>query len=218
MAIDYTVAPEARFPTPVRQTNAALAWLADNGARFGIDPARVFVAGDSAGAQIAAQTALGIAEPAYARAIGVTPGLPRGALRGVVLFCGPYDPTVMNFDSAYGGFMRTVIWSYLGTRDPADPRVAAMSLAPHLTPAYPPVFVSVGNADPLAPQSYAFAEALRAQGVEVDALFFPTDHRPPLGHEYQLLLSTPDGRLSFERYTAFLAKHSASERGVERAR
>lgn len=207
-AIDYTLAPEARFPAPVRQTNAALAWLAANAARFGIDPSRIFLAGDSAGAQIAAQTALSIAEPGYAGSIAVTPGLSREALRGVVLFCGPYDPAIMNFDSEFGDFMRTVIWSYLGTRDPADPRVAAMSLPPHLTGAFPPTFISVGNADPLASQSYALAEALRANGVEVDALFFPPEHEPQLGHEYQLLLSTKDGRLSFERFVAFLSAHS----------
>jgi acetyl esterase len=214
-AIDYTLAPEARFPTPVRQTNAALAWLVQNATAFGLDPQRIFLAGDSAGAQIAAQAALGVAEPGYARSIGITPSLPRNALRGVVLFCGPYDPTRMDFDSPYGGFMRTVIWSYLGTRDPADPRVADMSLLPHLTSAFPPTFISVGNADPLAPQSYALAEALEAKGVEVDTLFFPPRHEPQLGHEYQLLLSTRDGRLSFERFVAFLAAHSAAPAPAE---
>jgi acetyl esterase/lipase len=217
-AIDYTLAPEARYPTPVRQTNAALAWIGDNAARFGIDPARVFLAGDSAGAQIAAQAALGITEPTYARSIGVTPGLPREALRGVVLFCGPYDPALLDFDSAFGHFMRTVLWSYLGTRDPADPRVAAMDLAPHLTPGYPPTFISVGNADPLARQSYLFADALRAKGVTVDTLFFPADHSPALGHEYQLLLSTADGRLSFERFVAFLDTHASGAAAEPRAR
>jgi acetyl esterase/lipase len=60
--------------------------------------------------------------------------------------------------------MRTLIWAYLGTRDPHDPRVRELSLTPHVTAACPSVFISVGNADPLAPQSVAFAEALRAKG------------------------------------------------------
>jgi acetyl esterase len=45
---------------------------------------------------------------------------------------------------------------------------------------------------------------LRAQGVDVDALFFPRDHDPSLGHEYQLLLSTDADRLAFDRAVAFL--------------
>jgi acetyl esterase/lipase len=136
--------------------------------------------------------------------MGIDPGIKRASLRGVVLFCGPYDPTSLNFKGPFADFMRTVIWSYVGTRDPGDARVARMSVAPHVTVAYPPVFISVGNADPLAPQSVALAEALRAKGVDVDALFFPPDHRPPLDHEYQLLLSTEAGRLALDRAVAFL--------------
>lgn len=205
VAIDYSLAPGARFPTPLRQTNAALAYIVANASRFNIDPERIFLAGDSAGAQIAAQTALTISDASYARRIEISPGIARSVLRGVVLFCGPYDPTSLDFGGPFADFMRTVIWSYVGTSDPRDARVAQISVTPHVTAAYPPAFVSVGNADPLAPQSLTFAEALRAQGVQVDALFFPHDRDPPLDHEYQLLLSTDAGRLALDRAVAFLA-------------
>jgi acetyl esterase len=104
--------------------------------------------------------------------------------------------------------MRRVIWAYLGTRDPHDPRVRELSVTPHITAVGPPVFISVGYADPLAPQSVAFAEALRATGVEVEALLLPHDHDPPLEHEYQMLLSTDAGRLAFDRLVAFLTAHA----------
>jgi acetyl esterase len=210
VAIDYTLAPEAQFPTPLRETNAALAFVLAHADEYKIDPHRVFLAGDSAGAQIAAQTALIISDPSYARHIGLSPGMSRDALHGVVLFCGPYDPSELNWSGSFAGFMRTVIWSYVGTRDPHDSRVAQIAVAPHVTRDYPPTFISAGNADPLASQSYTLAKALRAQGVEVDDLFFPADHEPPLGHEYQLLLTTHDGHLSFERFMAFLSAHDAA--------
>jgi acetyl esterase len=140
--------------------------------------------------------------------MAIAPGMERVALRGVVLFCGLYDPTSLNFRGSYGEFMRTLLWAYLGTRDPHDPRMRELSLTPRVTAAYPSVFISVGNADPLAPQSVAFAEALRAKGVQVDALFFPQDHDPPLEHEYQMLLSTDAGRLAFDRLVAFLTAHA----------
>jgi acetyl esterase len=208
VAMDYTLAPRARFPTPVREVNDALTFIVANAQRFNIDPQRIFLAGDSAGAQIAAQTALIISNADYARHIGVKSGMEREALRGLVLFCGSYDPTSVKFEGSFGDFMRTVIWSYIGTRDPRDPRVAELSVAPHLTPAYPPVFISVGNADPLAPQSITMAAALRAQSVEVDALFFPKDYEPPLYHEYQRLLLTDAGRLAFDHFVAFLNLHA----------
>jgi acetyl esterase len=208
VGIDYSLAPSARFPTPVRQTNEALAHVIANAKRFNIDPERIFLAGDSAGAQIAAQAALIVSDANYARRMGIDSGMTRASLRGVVLFCGPYDPTAMNFEGPFANFMRTVIWSYVGIPDPHDALVAQMSVTPHVTAAYPPVFISVGNADPLAPQSVALAGALRAQGVEVDALFFPNDHHPPLDHEYQLLLSSDAGRLALERSVAFLTAHA----------
>lgn len=208
VAIDYTIAPEARFPTPLRQTGKALSYLVANAKRFNIDPDRIFLAGDSAGAQIVAQTALVIADPGYAQRIGVTPGIARPSLRGVILYCGPYDPASMNFDGPFGGFMHTVLWSYMGTRDPKDPRVRQMSVTPYVPASYPPTFISVGNADPLAPQSIALADALKARGVEVDALFFPKDYKPPLDHEYQLLLSTDEARLALDRSVAFIGAHT----------
>ncbi len=58
---------------------------------------------------IVAQTALIISEPSYAQRLGIEPGMPSEALRGAVLFCGPYDPAPLNWDGPHG-FMRTVIY------------------------------------------------------------------------------------------------------------
>jgi acetyl esterase/lipase len=208
VAVDYTVAPEAQFPTPLRQTNAALSYIIANAGHFNIDPQRIFLAGDSAGAQIVAQTALAVSDAAYAKSLGIAPGMARSQLRGLILFCGPYEPGALNFEGSFGGFMRTVIWAYVGTKDPRDPRVAQIAVTPHISANYPPVFISAGNADPLAPQSMALAAAARAQGIETDTLFFPKDHNPPLPHEYQMLLSTEAGQLAFSRAVAFLKAHS----------
>jgi len=71
VGIDYSLAPSARFPTPMRQTNAALAHVIANAKRFNIDPERIFLAGDSAGAQIAAQAALIVSDANYARRMGM---------------------------------------------------------------------------------------------------------------------------------------------------
>jgi acetyl esterase/lipase len=206
--VDYTLAPEAGFPTPVRQVNAALSHILANAERFGIDPQRIFLAGDSAGAHIAAQAALVIGNPDYARQMQVEPGAPRAALRGLLLYCGPYDPGSLNFDGPFGDFMRTVLWSYVGTRDHRDARVAKLSLPQHVTADYPPIFISAGNADPLAPQSVKLADAARAKGVEVDALFFPDDYEPALPHEYQFILTTEAARSALDRSLAFLAAHA----------
>ena len=206
VGVDYSLAPAHVYPTPVRQINAALSFLQRQAGRLHVDPSRFVLAGDSGGAHIVAQVANVISSPQYARQLGIVPAISRPQLVGLILFCGPYDTRHVKLDGAYGGFLRTVLWSYSGSRDfLGNPTFATASVIDYLTAEFPPSFISVGNADPLAPHSYALADALARRGVQVDTLFFPRDHLPALPHEYQFNLDTDAGRLALERSLAFLA-------------
>lgn len=102
-----------------------------------------------------------------------------------------------------GWFVRSAMWAYGGRRDSRDNQhFQTMSIAPHLTSAYPPAFVSAGNLDPLEPQSIAVARAMAKIGVRVETLFFPADYKPPLGHEYQFDLNGEAGKLALEKSAA----------------
>jgi acetyl esterase len=207
VGVGYSLAPRAHYPTPVLQTNEALAFLARNADRLPIDNTKFFLAGDSAGAQIASQLAAAIANPPYAATVGVSPAVDPARLKGIVLFCGVYDTSWVRTDGEFAEFHKTIMWSYFGRKDyDGDPRLAEFSVNRHLTPQFPPAFVSVGNDDQFASQSVMFADAVRAQGVEVDTLFFPADYKPPLFHEYQFDLDGPAGQLALDRLTSFLAK------------
>ena len=211
--VDYSIAPGATWPTPTRQVNAALSYLQAHAGALNIDADRIVLAGDSAGAQIAAELANAITSPDHARRIGITPALAPRQLGGALLFCGPYDAGLVQWDSPFAGFMRTVLWSYMGRKDFLDdPRLDAFSVARHVTPAFPPAFISAGNADPLEPHSHALAAALRKQGVRVDTLFFPEAYAPPLPHEYQFNLDSEAGRQAMERSVAFL--HGLRDEGT----
>jgi acetyl esterase len=205
-SVNYSLAPSAKYPKPLHQVNAALAFLQKNAARFHIDPSRIVLAGDSAGAQLAAQTANIISVPQYARSVGIAPAVARQHLIGVLLFCGIYDAkSVTPGGGVMGEFLRTVGRAYFGTEDFAnDPRVAQFSVTHHITPEFPPAFISAGNADPLLPHSLALADAIEKQGGKVERLFFPPDYTPPLGHEYQFVLATDAGKLALSRALNFL--------------
>jgi acetyl esterase/lipase len=211
VGVDYSVAPGKRYPTPVRQVAAALAHLVDHADRLGVDPSRIVLAGDSAGAQIAAQVASLVTDAEYAARVGVGVDLPATSLRGAVLFCGAFDFELSQGSSKVGAWLiDTAIWSYLGTRDHrSDPASALASVPQNLTASFPAAFVSAGNADPLLAHSLGLVAALEAVGVEHETLFFAEDHEPRLGHEFQFDLDTEPGRLALDRAVAFVERVTA---------
>lgn len=208
VGVGYSIAPAGRYPLPVVQVNAALEHLQRHSRRLGVDPDRLVLAGDSAGAQIVAQLANGVAEPAYARSLGIQPAISRSQLRGTLLYCGAYDLDIVDLDGEWGWLLRTILWAYTGEKDiAAHPRLASASVVKRVTPDFPPAFVSAGGADPLFEQSRRMASVLASRGVSVEAeLFADTD--PPAGHEFQFNLDAPAGRLALQRSVRFLRQHT----------
>jgi acetyl esterase len=211
VGVNYSLAPGKTYPTPLRQINTAVAYLTHNAERLHIDPSSFVLAGDSAGAQIAGQLGALISSPSYAKEVGIDPSVDRSRLRAMVLYCGIFDTenmrSVRSFRTILWSNIRTMLWSYLGTKDYLnDPRLAQLSVTRHISPEFPPIFISVGNADPAAHHSYKLTQAAARQGVTVDTLFFPDMHTPPLFHEYQFNLDAEAGKLALERSIEFLKK------------
>jgi acetyl esterase len=208
----YSLAPGHRYPAPLRQLMQALTYLQANAARLLIDPDRIVLAGDSAGAHIAAQAGALVTTPGYADTVGITPTITAAQLRGLVLACGPYDVQLGRHAASPAGrlFTQIVLQAYSGKRRfSGDPAFAAWSITNHLTSAFPPALITAGNADPLRPHSELLAGNLRTQGAETQTLFFPAVHQPPLGHEYQFDLDTGAGQLFLDRLLTFLRQRLA---------
>jgi len=82
-AIDYTLAPRATLGTIVEQCRRAIASLHRQAAALGFDARRIYVAGNSAGAHLAAMLLVTGWQAAY--------GLADDAVAGAVLLSGIYD-------------------------------------------------------------------------------------------------------------------------------
>lgn len=211
IAVEYSRAPDTRYPTPIRQINQALAYTLQNADRFHVDEAQIIIAGDSAGAQMASQIATLVTSSPYASEVGIVPSLRPEQLRAAILFCGAYDvagearhPRVVP-NTALRVFSRSVLWAYTGSRERDSATVRQMSTIDHATEAFPPTFISGGNADPLTDaHSRPFAARLAELGVDVTARFYAIDHTPPLGHEYQFRVESADAQAALQAVVGFL--------------
>lgn len=207
--VEYTKAPEGTYPLPVQQLDAAVEFVTANADSLGVDPTQLVLAGDSAGAHIAAQFALAATDPAYADAAGIAVRTPGEDLRAAALFSGPYDLDVDVSNETFGWFLRTVLWAYSGTKAFAtDPHVAYASLVDHATASFPPTLISTGPADPLRSQNELFAERLSEAGAPVTTLFFDPAASPEVGHEYQLELDTDEARAGMKALVALVRENT----------
>jgi len=163
VAVDYRLAPEAKFPAAADDAWAATRWVVAHADRLGIDARRLAVGGDSAGGNLAAVVSL------LARDAGA-PGIAFQTLLYPVTDVGIEWPSYREFAEGYlltSQSMRWFIGHYLAAEKEAiDWRVSPLR-APSLRGLPPAVIVTAGF-DPLRDEGEAYARALRDAGVRVD--------------------------------------------------
>ena len=221
ISLNYSLAPEHRYPTPVHQLNDAHGYIQTHAHKFYVDTTKLFLAGDSAGAQLSSQMAALITNPRYADKLGVTPSLHAEQLRGVILFCGIYmmdgltqPDTALPKLIGWGDDIS--VWAYSGTKDFASPVIKEMSAYYNVAKNYPPTFISGGNADPLTDaQAKPFADLLELLGTDVTRLFFADDYSPALPHEYQFNLDTKAGQQALDTTVQFIHQKSQQNQPKE---
>ncbi len=163
IAVDYRLAPEHPYPAAAEDAVAALDWIAANAATLGGDAARIAVAGDSAGgnlAAIAAHHARDRGAPALRAQILVYPALdPVGDYESVSAFA-----DVFPIDKA------TMAWfynHYYGRGAVPDEPWAAPGLVENLSGLAPATILTAGL-DPLRDEARAYADRLQAAGVPIE--------------------------------------------------
>jgi acetyl esterase/lipase len=210
MSLNVPRIPEQPHPAAAHGLVRALAHLVERADHYrdeyGVDTSRIVLAGDSAGAQVAGAVALACANPAYAEALGISPPLPAGALRGAVLFAGTLDASALG-DSGrmFTAILSSAMWAQTGTRDWRDSGTTRlMTLRPHLTADHPPTFLRAGRGDPLtAGGTLPFAARLEELGVPVDCAVLGDDTDAG-GHNLQFEVGSPFGQQIARDLVAFL--------------
>jgi acetyl esterase len=173
VSVDYRLAPEHPFPTPLEDGRAALGFIADHAVAHGWDPHRIIVAGDSAGGTLATVLAT---DPGSA--------VPDTRIIGQLLL---YPVTNLRDESdAYGriveGFpltassMRWFRGLYLADDDTASDLRASPGLRSPTDlsrPGPPPTFLVTVGLDPLSDEGLAYADVLARAGARVEHHHLP---------------------------------------------
>lgn len=168
LGVDYALSPEAVFPQALEECAAVLRHVAEQGARLGLDASRIVLGGDSAGANLAAATALlnaELAEPVK--------------LRGLLLNYGVFDhdlstPSYREFADGYGLTLAKMRF-YWDAYCP-DPVARLSPLASPLRgdlSRLPSTLLHIAELDVLTSENHAFAERLRHSGVSLEMEVFP---------------------------------------------
>jgi acetyl esterase/lipase len=164
---NYTLSPDAKYPTAIEQIYAALEWIGEHGGEHDLDPRRIAVSGDSVGGNMTAAITI----------MAKQRGGPRIAAQ--VLY---YPVTDADFDTASYHQFATDYWLRRDamqwywdqyTTDPAQrAEITASPLRATLDDlaGLPPALIINGEADVLRDEGEAYAVKLRQAGVPVTAV------------------------------------------------
>jgi acetyl esterase/lipase len=171
VSVEYRLAPEAPFPAALDDGYAALRWVRASCAELGGDPARIAVAGESAGGGVAAA----VVQLAHDR--GDSPVLLQlltypmlddrvGASLSAAPSCGEFVWTRESNQFAWAA----LLGEHYGER--TLPRYAAPGRREELA-GLPPTFIAVGAIDLFAEEDIGFARRLLRAGVATELHVFP---------------------------------------------
>lgn len=190
VSVDYRLAPADPFPAGLEDCYRALRWVHDTAVDLGVDPARVAVAGDSAGGGLTAavsQVALDRGGPPIAFQAMKYPMLDdRSVLRADHDGRGSFVWTPASNAYAWGAYLGHPV-----TEDEDRPYAAAARRA-DLT-GLPPAWIGVGDLDLFHDEDVAYAERLRAAGVPCDLLVVPGMY-----HGAEGLVAKAESMVAFE--------------------
>jgi acetyl esterase/lipase len=169
VSVEYRLAPEHPFPAGIEDCYAALCWTAQHAAELAADPARLAIAGQSAGGGLAAGTAL------LARDRGF-PALCFQLLEIPELDDRLDTPSMLAFDD-------TPLWNrpnavqswrhYLGPTHTGEPSPYAAPARAKDLAGLPPAYVSTMEFDPLRDEGILYALRLMQAGVSVELHSYP---------------------------------------------
>lgn len=195
---NYRLAPKWKFPTPLADTNAVLHWLEKNAGQYHLDPDRVFLVGDSAGAQLASQYAAMHTNPEYAALFDLD--MAKVHIRALGLNCGMYDAR-----ERASGKRKGVQLDYFGRKLPdTDPRLQVLE---NITRNYPPAFLTTACHDFLRPCAQPMCLYLQEKDVDAQWKCYGNESDETVAHVFHVNIRIPEAKQCNDDTAMFFRKY-----------
>lgn len=195
---NYRLAPKWKFPTPLADTNAVMEWVCKNCHRYHLDPNRIILVGDSAGAQLASQYAAMWANPEYAACFGLR--IPGIHIRALGLNCGIYD-----LAERAGKPRRGYVLDYFGKElSPEDPRLQVLSA---ITENYPPAYITTAHHDFLRACAQPMHAFLTERGIPCAWKCYGAPDNKKVAHVFHVNIILPEAKECNDDSAAFFRKY-----------
>jgi acetyl esterase/lipase len=171
-SVDYRLSTQARFPAQIHDLKAAIRFLRARGAQWQVSPKKIVIAGDSAGAHLAALVGVSNGHPELEGQVGADRAQ-SSAVQGILSFYGGANlTTILKQSTPHGLSVREpALDLFLGGQPEAVPALAKLaSPVMHVDRADPPLLLLHGDQDAQMPvnQSLELEGAYRKVGAPVE--------------------------------------------------
>lgn len=194
---NYRLAPKGKFPAPLEDTNRVMAWICENAAEYHMDPMKIFVVGDSAGAQLASQYGAIWSNSGYGKLFDFE--VPKIHIRALGLNCGMYDCKGMGAEPRKG-FVRDYLPRKLDARDPRLDVLAAV------TDQFPPSHITTAYHDFLRDNAEPMCQYLQSRNVNAVWEIYGQEGNADIGHVFHVNILLAEAVACNDSQTAFFRK------------
>ena len=196
---NYRLAPKWHFPTPLADVNAVMQWVQKNAARYHLDPQRIILVGDSAGAQLASQYAAIATNPHYASLFPIQ--IPRIHICCLGLNCGMYNLVKVAASPRKG-----VYKDYFTKKLPdEDPRFRVLE---SITDRFPPAYIVTACHDFLREEAAPMYDFLKTKGIPVRMKCYGGEDRKDIGHVFHVNIALEEATLCNDDSAEFFRQYT----------
>lgn len=199
---NYRLAPENLYPAAIEDINQVFTFLKEQGRNYYIDIDKIFVVGDSAGAQLTSQYLTILTNPDLAAFFDFK--LPQVKIRAAALNCGIYDmrKCIMNKEDI-------PFFEYIGELE--ERKLESLDTMKYINKDFPPAFVMSAYNDFLLKFAQPMYEHLKQLGIDTQLKIYGSPDQKEIGHVFHVNIKLQEAELCNNEECEFFRKHILNE-------